>query len=224
MHTLYFVHTASAHVATFQAIAEAQAPGLQVRHTVVESLLDQARAAGTVNTSIRTALGLTLQSLQADIRDVVVCTCSTLGGAAEEEGRALGLRVLRVDRPMAEAAAVLGGTCLVVACLESTLTPTVALLESCAQQAERPLTTRVLLLPHLWPLFTSEELTAFHSAIANAVVAHIAELSPEAHIQSVLLAQASMAGAAALCAPVLSVPILASPASGVAGALRLLAQ
>ncbi len=45
----------------------------------------------------------------ADQVDVIVCTCSTIGGEAERLAAADGIVFVRVDRPMAERAIAIGG-------------------------------------------------------------------------------------------------------------------
>ncbi len=74
---------------------------------------------------------------------VVVCTCSTIGGSAEQTRLPHGQSVLRVDRAMAERAVEIGSRIVVAAALESTLAPTTELIQDvAAQQGARSRSTR----------------------------------------------------------------------------------
>ena len=103
-------------------------------HVVDESLLADARARDGVDDLVRTRLVGRLREL-ATSADVVVCTCSTISGAAEALADQVAVPVVRIDRPMAEAAVGFGRDLAVVAALASTLGPTTELLRSVASAA-----------------------------------------------------------------------------------------
>ncbi len=145
----------------------------------------------------------------------MLCTCSSIGRLAEIVGADLGMPTLRVDRPMAERAVAAGRRVLAVACLTSTLMPTAALLRECADAADRQVEIETMLLPTAWRWFQEGNEPAFHRAIAEAVLGS----SPTA--DAIVLAQASMAPAAALLTQV-PVPVLSSPRLGVDAALARL--
>jgi Asp/Glu/hydantoin racemase len=210
-----FLHTAEVHVATFEAIVQSQAPGLTARHLVRPDLLAEARAAGGVDAAVAGRLARALGELAHSGCGVVVCTCSTLGGAAEEVSSGLGAPVLRVDRPMAEAALAAGGRILVAACLDSTLGPTLGLLREVADANGIRPDLRPLVLADAWALFEAGDRTGFARALADGIRARTGDA------EAIVLAQASMAGAAALLAD-LAVPVLSSPELGVARALHVL--
>jgi hypothetical protein len=144
---------------------------------------------------------------------VVLCTCSTIGGCAEELGRTADAPVLRVDRAMAERAIALGPRILVAAALASTLKPTRALLLDAAARAGKAVQLSELLCDAAWERFERGDQPGYLAAIAERLRA--AAVSADA----IVLAQASMAGAADLCAD-LPIPILSSPRLGLEAALR----
>ncbi|MBW5420159.1 arylsulfatase, partial [Streptomyces sp. BG9H] len=133
--TLGLLHTSSAHVPVFDGLRDAHHPGLELRHHVVESLLERARSEGpeAVAPDVRTAL----LRAAGEGAEAVLCTCSTIGGVAEAMGPEVGVPVLRVDRPMAAAAVAAGPRVVVLATVESTLGPTAALVEDEARRAGR---------------------------------------------------------------------------------------
>jgi hypothetical protein len=205
-----FLHTAAVHVAGFEQLLAEADPGIPARHIVDEQLLEDIRAAG-MTVAVRARIAERVQEAAAGDTAVVVCTCSTIGGCAEAVP--LDTPLIRVDRAMAEKAVALGSALLVVAALETTLPPTRALLLDAAERAGRVVTLREVLCPGAWPKFEAGDQAGYLRAIAEGVRTHAAGADV------VVLAQASMAGAAALCAD-LGVPVLSSPRLGVAAAVQ----
>nr|HMN31570.1 hypothetical protein [Caldilineaceae bacterium] len=101
---LICLHTAPANVATFDQLARQLAPDIPVEHVLDESLLTDARAAGAITPEIAERIRARVLAADAD-GGVVLCTCSTIGGAAEQIRHPSAGFVQRVDRAMAERAA-----------------------------------------------------------------------------------------------------------------------
>ncbi len=130
---------------------------------VDEELLARARREGpaAVAGEVRAALDRAV----ADGARAVLCTCSTIGAVAEEAGA--GVPVLRVDRPMAADAVATGPRVVVVATSESTLEPTVALVEeACA--AGRSVQVRTLLVDGAWARFEAGDTDGYVRSVATA--------------------------------------------------------
>jgi hypothetical protein len=150
----------------------------------------------------------------------VLCTCSTIGGAAEATHLAGGQAVIRVDRPMAERAVATGKRIVVAAVLESTIAPTTELIMQVAAEHGRSVEIRTLLCMGAWAHFEAGDVAGYWEAVAATLRADLsAPDGSEPRADVVVLAQASMAGAAALCAD-LPVPILSSPRLGLEAAVR----
>ncbi|MFJ4681782.1 arylsulfatase [Streptomyces sp. NPDC088789] len=231
---LALLHTSPVHVPVFDALRDEDHPGLPLRHLVHEELLDRARreGPGAVAGEVRAAV-------EGAVRDgarAVLCTCSTLGSVAEGLGTAVP--VLRVDRPMATAAIAAamatagprghalgdhaghdglsgrGGPAipavLVLATVESTLGPTVALVEEEARRAGRTVTVRSRLVDGAWDRFTAGDTEGCAQLVAAA-----ADTVTDA--DAIVLAQASMAPAERLVTTAL--PVLSSPRPGLAAAV-----
>ena len=113
MPTVGFLHTAETHVPTFRDLLREVAPSMVDVHLVDPELLADARRGG-VDGAVRERLRHRLCELARLHADVVLCTCSTLSGAAEQLTPHVGVPVLRVDRPLAEAAVAFGGRVAVV--------------------------------------------------------------------------------------------------------------
>ncbi len=190
--TLACLHTAHSNVALFEAAAAALPGGaLSLTHQVRADLLREPTAE-------------TLEEAAALLRDLarnadaVLLTCSTIGAAAARAQDA-PRPVLRGDAALAEAATRPGGLVEVLYAAPTTEGPTRAIFEAAAARTGAEI--RLHLVEGAWPLFLAGETSAYHASIA-----HVARDLPG----RVVLAQASMAGAAALLpeAPPLTVPAI----------------
>jgi hypothetical protein len=211
---LAFLHTATAHVPTFARIARELAAPVPVRHTVREDLLAQALADGRVTDSTRRATQAEVQRLVAAGARIVLCTCSTLGEAAEATSDVPGKSVLRIDRPMAERAVALGRPILLLAATPTALATAVALLDEAANGVG-PVDRRELLCAEAWMRFQAHDYDGYAAALAQEVDTHARAGDV------VVLAQASMAPAVALVSRS-DIEVLCSPDSGVRAALSRL--
>ncbi|MFB7333858.1 aspartate/glutamate racemase family protein [Streptomyces adustus] len=202
---LALLHTSPVHVPVFDALRDEAHPGLELWHFVDEALLERARAAGpdAVAAEVRAAVD---RAVAGGAR-AVLCTCSTIGAVAEAYGAETGVPVLRVDRPMAAAAVAAGERVVVLAALESTLAPTVELIEEEARRAARPVAVRTVLVDGAWERFEAGDTDGYVRLVAAAADA-VADVDADA----IVLAQASMAAAVDLVTT--RVPLLSSPRPG----------
>ncbi len=216
---LALLHTSPAHVPVFGALGERHHPGLPLRHAVAEELLTRALAEGP--DAVERELDDALRRAVGEGAAAVLCTCSTIGGAAEARSAAVGVPVLRVDRPMAAAAVAVPPAAgreatrvAVVATQPGTLPPTVALIEEEAGRQGRPVTVTTTVVDGAWELFQAGDQAGHLAAVAAAVGAVDGA-------DVIVLAQASMAAAADHA--VTALPVLSSPALGLAAAAALVA-
>ncbi|WP_329570718.1 aspartate/glutamate racemase family protein [Kitasatospora sp. NBC_01266] len=208
MVTIGFLHTSPVHPPAFHDLLTELAPQAMERHLVDESLLADARAGRPYADRLRARLG----ELAGAGAEVIVCTCSTIGGTAEQLAEQPAPEVLRIDRPMAEQAARYPRIGVLHA-VESTLAPTRALLIEAGADAAG---LRSLPCPGAWALFEAGDLAGYHAAVAQRIRAAVGGDG----VDVVVLAQASMAPALDLLGE-LPVPVLSSPRPAVRRALRL---
>ncbi|WP_427924137.1 aspartate/glutamate racemase family protein [Streptomyces sp. cg40] len=206
---LALLHTSPAHVPVFDALRDEDHQGLDLWHFVDEELLARARREGpeAVTDAVRDALA---QAVAAGAQ-AVLCTCSTIGAVAESAGADIGVPVLRGDRPMAAAAVAAGARVVVAATLESTLGPTVALVEEEGRRIGRPVAVRTLLVEGAWARFESGDDEGCARLVADAVDAI-------EDADAIVLAQGSMAGAQHLTTT--RIPVLSSPRLGLGAGAR----
>ncbi|UVH60975.1 Asp/Glu/hydantoin racemase [Variovorax paradoxus] len=214
---LAFLHTAQVHVPTFERLVDEMAPGLRVRHLVQADLLADARVVGTDDTGLIARVHHAMREAASSGAKVVVCTCSTIGAIAEQTPTGDAFKALRIDRAMADRAVRTGPRVLVVAAVESTLAPTKALILSAAENAGIAVQPSALLVEEAWPHFEAGDNARYVETLAHSIRA----VAGGADV--VVLAQASMAPAAALLAD-LGIDALSSPALGARHAVALAAS
>lgn len=206
---LALLHTSPVHVPVFDALRDKDHPSLPMRHHVHEDLLERARSGGPE--TVRPTVAAILAEAVADGADAVLCTCSTIGDVAESCAPALGVPVLRVDRPMA-AAAARHRRVVVLATSHSTLQPTADLVLQ--EAAGRPVDLTTRLVEGAWECFRAGD----HDGYLDAVAAAVDQVT-DADV--VVLAQASMSDAALRVTG--RVPVLSSPRSGLRAAATAVA-
>ena len=138
---------------------------------------------------------------------MILCTCSTIGASAEKVNHLTDGVIVRIDRPMAEKAVEIGSRIIVAAALESTIAPTRDLILETAKTRRKRVELIEVFCDNAWSRFEAGDLKGYFSEIAR----NIKDKASEGDV--IVLAQASMAGAANLC-PEISVPILSSPEIG----------
>jgi len=213
MNDIFLLHTASVHQANFDALGQTLGVDLAGRHQVDATLLARSMAAGRVTEDVVEDLERILRDLKAQGVKGVLCTCSSIGSAAERAGETVGIPTLRVDRAMAEAACDAGSHWLVAACLESTLAPTEELLRDVARDRNVIPTLDLVTVPEAWPLFEAGDIDGYAKAIADRVRGALG-----GH-DAIVLAQASMRPAETVLADC-GVPVLSSPLLGLKKAIK----
>lgn len=225
MSTVGLLHTVPALAATFDTLLTEQLPDAEFVHIADARLLRTAIREG-VTDAVRASVAGHLAQLVDSGADAILVTCSSIGEAAEEAGARLAVPVVRVDAAMARdavaRATAAGGSTAHIAVLATntaTIGPTTRLVQREIDRARAA--------------GDAAEVTVDSTVVDGAAAARAAG-RPEEHDRLVaeavaaaaedadviVLAQASMADAAALAA--VSIPVLTSPTGGVASLVAAL--
>ena len=188
------IHTAESHVPRFDGVAREIGLDIPLQHVVREDWLARAQGEGDPT------LGPEIIAVLRGLGGRMLCTCTTILPWAEQAG------ALRIDGPMADEAARIGGRCLMAYCLDSTLEPSLAILRQSFADHDKEPDIEPLDLTALWPLFMQGREAEFAQGVAGAVRD---ALTGRGDVDCVVLAQASMCAAAPLVGG--AVPVLASP-------------
>jgi Asp/Glu/hydantoin racemase len=186
------LHTIESNIEPFEAARrELGSPSLTLRHEVRADLLAAVGRAGSLSPAILAETVTALQSLGTDA-DGVLLTCSTLGPAVIPAQRVCPVPVTRVDQGLAGEAVKNGGKVLVLCTVPTTLSSTRDLFE--AEARATGATIEVRRIPDAWDDFKAGQLGRYYALTAQAADAAFREGAT-----TVVLAQVSMAPAAALC-------------------------
>lgn len=217
------LHTVPALAPTFDALIAAELPASRRQHVVDAWLLETAIAHG-VTPDVEARVAAHLTHLAATGAHAVLVTCSSIGEAAERAAAALSIPVIRVDAAMAAEAVLIARAdagdgpiaaaagepphIAVLATNTATLGPTTRLIEREASAQAATVAVSATVVEGAAAARAAGDQTTHDRLIAEAVQ-EAAELAAV-----IVLAQASMADAARLAG--VGLPVLTSPAGGVA--------
>ena len=208
---LVMVHTVAGLTDLFDGLRAELDPDVPVRHVVQADLLTDAIDAGELTDEIRARTRDALLEAAQGAR-VVLCTCSTVGPGADDAAVEAPVPILRVDRPMAEAAVEAGRRITVAATLATTIGPTAGLVADAARRAGKEVEIDSVVFAEARARLVAGDAEGHERIIADGL--HAAASSADA----VVLAQASMTPALARCADI-AIPLLTSPRSGLEAAI-----
>lgn len=216
---LTLLHTSPRHVDVFERLfarltggdISQDLPEIRLSHVVREDLLQRAIASGILPEDTHARAVRILHEATA-ASDAVLCTCSTLGPAADEAATRTDKPVLRVDRPMAAEAAQAGRSIAVLATLKCTLKPTCELIADEVSHVAEQADVAPVLVEGAWDAFEAGDTAKMNQLIADNIT-----LAQQAGANVIVLAQASMVDA--LDGVKVTVPVLTSPAGGLGAAI-----
>lgn len=210
MPTLGFVHTVHRLIPGLAELGRELFPTLEQAHFLDESVLREAIVAeGLTPDLIRRVCDLIV--LAAAGSDLVLVTCSSIGPCVEVARHLVPVPVLRIDRPMCDQAVTSGRRIGVLASLQTTLSPTLALLETCALEADVHVTVKPALCEGAFAAAAGGDLVT-HDRLVLEGWARLTD--PADPVDVVVLAQASLARVLEQLPPT-TIPVLSSPRSGV---------
>jgi Asp/Glu/hydantoin racemase len=217
--TLALIHTSPTLTPMFTALFAEQMPETAIFHMVDESLIkDTIREGHLRKVTIRRLLGM-IDSASHSGADAVMVTCSSIGPGVAIGKQLFDLPIIRVDEAMAEAAVRMGKRIGVMATLQTTLEPTIALLKEKATVTGREVEIVSSLCDGAFDAVLSGD-TATHDRILTEALA-----KDMYGVDVVVLAQASMARVVkTMPEDMLKVPVLNSPELAVRQAREILAS
>jgi hypothetical protein len=186
---LILFHTAESNIGVFEQAAREAGVERPLRHLMRDDLLKAAEAAGSLTDGVRADCR---EAMLAAGQGEMVCTCSTIGPAADDLA-AGGKDIRRVDRALAEAALKRGRRIAVLFAVATTEGPTRLLFEEVAAEANPDAVIEMIPVPDAWTIFRAGNADGYFKKIAACVD------GLEETFDVIALAQASMAPAARQC-------------------------
>lgn len=216
---LAVIHTSATLAPVFANLFKPTLPdGVNSFHLSDDSLIGDVIRDGEVTPATAGRVADYVRSAEAMGADVILVTCSSIGRAVEDAAGSVTAQVLRVDQPMVDTALELGANLGVVATLQTTLDPTVDLVNRRATAAGKTIEISARVCDGAFEALMSGDPDR-HDQIVRAAIDELAT-----QVDVIILAQASMARIAAALPDDLPVPVLTSPSIAVAKVGELLAD
>jgi aspartate/glutamate racemase len=215
--TLVIIHTGPVTVQPLNVLAPSLLPGVRLVNLVDDSLLKDTMAAGHVTPAVTKRLAQFMIIAQDMGADLILNACSSVREAADVAARLLSVPVAKIDTAMAEHAVATARRIGVAATVQTTLDPTVRLIEQTAQDAGKTVTvTRKLCEGAFDALLAGDG--ARHDDIVARNLIELAE-----SVDLIVLAQVSMGRVADSLGDRVAIPVLTSPRLGMERVAELMA-
>ncbi len=203
---LGLIHTSSTLIAVFDELCHELLPHVDVFNVTDDSLIQEVIAVGSVQENVSQRLCTHVQQAESAGADVVMVTCSSIGGTVEAAQALATVPVLRVDQAMADRAVVIARRIGVVATVHTTLVPTVELIKQRAEVAGKSVEVTARLCDGAFAELMQGNVAEHDRMVREALVELVQS------VDAIVLAQASMARIVSQLSPeTTSKPILSSP-------------
>ncbi len=212
------VHTAMALVEPLNKLFKEYLPEVKLNHIADDSLIQEVIANNAVTPAVKRRLLAYYNAAAEAGADVVFNCCSSVGGVADMGDEIAPVKVFRIDGPMAEKAVREGKKIGVIATLNTTLEPTVKLLEKKAAEAGVEVEIVNGLADGAFAAGQSGD-KATHDRLIEEVAKRLAD-----KVDVIVLAQGSMAAMEQKLVEMTGKIVLSSPLLGVLGVKEYLKQ
>lgn len=208
MKKMAIIHTSFVSVNDLGALCKEILPGVMVVNIVDDSLLPEVREHGGLTAGVTRRICAYAVEAQQMGCDAILNQCSSVGEAVDVAQGLLNIPYRKVDGPMAEQAAAIGGRIAVIATVPTTLGPSCRLVEQAAAKLGTAAEVVPVYVDGVFDVLLKQGADAHNAMLIERV------RQEAAHASCVVLAQGSM-----LClAPLLRdmpVPVFTSPRLGV---------
>jgi aspartate/glutamate racemase len=202
---LAVLHTVGFLAEMFRTLLKQHLPELKSFHMVDESILQDLVREGKLTPRLVRRLAAQAVLASEAGADLILFTCSSTSPAVDTARALVEIPILKIDDPLAAKAVEQGERIGLVATAETTLKPSVKLIEAHAARLGKPVQVKAVLETAAFQAVLTGD-TAGHDRIVKQAVTRLAGDN-----EVVVLAQASMAHLAEEMQDSLAVPVLASP-------------
>ncbi|NJD04329.1 MAG: Asp/Glu/hydantoin racemase [Ruminiclostridium sp.] len=210
------IHTSFVSVGDLKDLFKEIMPSVKLINIVDDSLLAEVLEKGGLTNNVTRRICTYAMEAAAMGADMILNQCSSVGEAVDVARKMINIPYLKVDEPMAEEAAKIGGNISVIATVPTTMGPSVRLIERTARDMNKEINIKRCLVEGAFDALVKGGDKEKHNRM---VLEKVREEAKEADV--IVLAQGSM-----ICLlPQLGgirVPVLTSPRSGVMRVRQLL--
>ena len=212
------VHTAIALVEPIAELFKEHLPEVKLKHIADDSLIQEVIAHNEITPAVRKRLFSYYHAADDAGANLIFNTCSSVGEVAEEGRLFVPLPILRIDEPMAIRAVKTGKRIGVLATINTTMAPTVALLNKKAGERDMEIEIVEGLAKGAFQAMMAGNRETHDEMILEAAV------KIKGKVDLFVLAQGSMARMEKQLTDKTGKTVLSSPLSGVLGVRDYLAK
>ena len=198
------IHTSPVSLNDLKALFKEIIPEVEVVNIIDDSLLDEVKKVGHINSSIITRMCSYVQVAKTLNPDLIFNQCSSVGEAFDIARTQASCKTLKIDEPMAEEAVKLGNNIGVVATVASTMNPSCNLVKRIAMEAKKEINVKEYLVNGALDILMSGDVEKHNELVIEAI------RKAEEENDVVVLAQGSMTAILPLLKETTK-PILTSP-------------
>jgi Asp/Glu/hydantoin racemase len=203
------IHTSLVSVSDLKDLFKEIMPSVNMYNIVDDSLLAEVLKNGGVTSQVIRRICAYAIEAEAMGVDLILNQCSSVGEAVDVARKSLKIPYLKIDEPMAEEAVKIGGRLSVIATLQTTLGPSIRLIESTASALNKKVYIRSCLVEGAFDVLVNEGNKEKHNEMVLEKIITEADKA-----DAVILAQGSMISLLPQLNGIQK-PILTSPRSGV---------
>lgn len=207
--TAAIIHTTNTTIEPLMQITSRAMHDVCIRNYLDDSLLADINRDGLISPSVRYRFFTLVQCAAIGKPDAMLCACSSVGDLVEELRDIVDMPFLRIDDPMAETAATYAGSVTVCATLQSTLQPTLGLINRKKKELHGTANLNSLLIEDAGTLLRNGDQQGYIALLLS----NFKTLAQQNGL--VVLAQASMAQATEFLPKADRAKFLTSPESGI---------
>ncbi|PKL11107.1 MAG: Asp/Glu/hydantoin racemase [Spirochaetae bacterium HGW-Spirochaetae-4] len=186
-HKIAAIYTGAALVKPLTDLMREVLPDYEVMNILDDSMIAEIIAHGGMTKAVKRRLYGYYEIACASGAELILNTCSSIGDAVYGAREFMPIPIVRIDEAMARKAIAMAGSIAVLATLPTTLDPTIRLLEACAAEMGRKITTVSALAEGAFPAITAGDAETHDRLIAETAM-RVADTC-----DVILLAQGSMA-------------------------------
>jgi Asp/Glu/hydantoin racemase len=208
MRKMAIIHTSLISIQDLSALCRELMPEIEIMNIIDDSLLKEVITVGGITSGVvRRICAYALEAEQTGA-DLILNQCSSVGLAVDAARKLLRIPYLKIDEPMAEKAAAIGGRIAVIATVATTLGPSCGLLEAAAAQIGKRIAIKPCLVKGAFEALQREGKDK-HNQMLIETICQEAETS-----DVIVLAQGSMIAVLPML-PQIQIPVLTSPRLGI---------
>ena len=208
-HKIAAIYTGNALVTPLSNLLKAELPDYEVMNILDDSMIGEIIENGKLTKNVALRLYAYYGIAAASGAELILNTCSSIGDAVYGARELFSIPILRIDEAMARKAVAMADRIAVLATLPTTLDPTIRLIEKCAGEEGKTISTVPALAAGAFDAITNGDSGTHDRLILEAA----GTVSDKCDV--ILLAQASMARMEQTLNEHTGLPVFSSPGTGV---------